>query len=66
MPRLERGRVAFDRAKPRFMDALSAIHGHLTYDVDTVGDALADLSRAADAALSEARDRELIARKAAS
>src|SRR5829696_541039 len=62
----ERGQRAFDLTKPRFMEALAMIHRHLTTDPDAIGDALADLSHAVDAALAEARDRELIARKAAS
>ena len=62
----ERGRRAFELTKPRFMEALAMIHHHLTTDPDAIGDALADLSHAVDAALAEARDRELIARKAAS
>ena len=59
-----RGREAFDVAKPRFNDVLQAIHRHLSVDRDAVQDGLADLARAVGAALAEARDRELVARKA--
>ena len=61
-----RGRSAFDVAGPRFADALLSVQGHLTIDNDAVRDAVADLGRAVGAALAEARDRELIARKQAS
>jgi DNA-binding MarR family transcriptional regulator len=60
------GRRAFDIAKPRFTEALQSVHGHLSIDSDAVRDAVADLARAVGAALAEARDRELIARKQAS
>jgi DNA-binding MarR family transcriptional regulator len=60
------GRTAFDRTRPGFLDAVSSIHGHLALDGDAVQDAVAELSRAIGAALAEARDRELIARKRAS
>jgi DNA-binding MarR family transcriptional regulator len=61
-----RGRRAFDRARPRFLDALGAIHRHLAMDADAVQDAVAELSRAIGMALAGARDRELLARKQAS
>jgi DNA-binding MarR family transcriptional regulator len=60
------GAAAHDRAKPRFTDALVAVHTQLALDEDAVRDAVADLSRAVRAALAEARDRELVARKLAS
>jgi DNA-binding MarR family transcriptional regulator len=60
------GRHAFDVTKPRFSEALLSVHRHLAIDIDAVGDAVADLVRAVGAALGEARDRELIARKQAS
>jgi DNA-binding MarR family transcriptional regulator len=61
-----RGRRAFDRTRPGFLDALRSIHRHLEMDADAVQDAVAELSRAIGAALAEARDRELIARRRAS
>ena len=61
-----RGRRAFDVAKPRFTEALLSVHRHLTIDSDVVRDAVADLAQAVGAALADARDRELIARKQAS
>jgi DNA-binding MarR family transcriptional regulator len=60
------GRRAFDRTRPGFLEAVSSIHGHLALDGNAVQDAVAELSRAIGAALAEARDRELIARKRAS
>lgn len=60
------GRRAFDVAKPRFTEALLSVHRHLSIDSDAVRDAVADLARAVGAALAEARDRELVARKQAS
>lgn len=59
------GRRAHDVAKPRFEEALQSVRRHLTIDAETIQDALADLARAVGAAVEEARDRELIARKAA-
>ena len=59
------GTRAYDAIRPRFTEALLAVHGHLALDTDAVQDAVADLGRAVGAALEEARDRELIARKAA-
>jgi DNA-binding MarR family transcriptional regulator len=61
-----RGRRAFDAARPRFTELLRAVHKHLTLDADAVHAAVADLARAVGAALEEARDRELLARRAAS
>jgi len=61
-----RGRRAFDVTRPRFTEALVSVQRHLTIDDDAVGDAVADLMRAVGTALTEARDRELIARKQAS
>jgi DNA-binding MarR family transcriptional regulator len=61
-----RGRRAHDVAKPRFEEALLSVHRHLAIDAETVQDALAELARAVGVAVEEARDRELIARKAAS
>jgi DNA-binding MarR family transcriptional regulator len=60
------GKRAFDLAKPRFNEALLSIHRHLAIDSVAVQDALAGLAQAVGAALGEARDRELIARKQAS
>ena len=60
------GRNAFDEAKPRFNDALRAVHRHLTIDADAVQDSVADLAAAVGTALAEARDRELLARRQAS
>ena len=60
------GRRAFDVATPRFTEALLSVHRHLSIESDAVRDAVADLARAVGAALGEARDRELIARKQAS
>jgi hypothetical protein len=57
------GRCAFDRTRPGFLDAVSSIHVHIALDGDAVQDAVAELSRAIGAALAEARDRELVARK---
>ena len=45
---------------------MRSIHRHLALDGDAVQDAVAELSRAIGAALAEARDRELIARRRAS
>jgi DNA-binding MarR family transcriptional regulator len=61
-----RGRRAHDVAKPRFEEALLSVYRHLAIDAETIQDALADLAHAVGAAVEEARDRELIARKAAS
>lgn len=61
-----RGRRAFDRARPGFLDAVRSIRRHLELDGDAVQDAVGELARAIGAALAEARDRELIARKRAS
>ena len=60
------GRRAFDRTRPGFLGAVRSIHHHLAIDGDIVQDAVAELARAIGAALAEARDRELIARKHAS
>jgi DNA-binding MarR family transcriptional regulator len=60
------GRRAFDRTRPGFLEAVRSIHHHLAIDGGAVQDAVAELSRAIGAALAEARDRELIARKRAS
>jgi DNA-binding MarR family transcriptional regulator len=62
----DRGRRAYDATRPRFTDALRAVHRHLASDADAVQDAVAELARAVGAALAESRDRELIARKLAS
>ena len=61
-----RGRRAHDVAKPRFEEALQSIHRHLATDAETIQDSLADLAHAVGAAVEEARDRALIARKAVS
>src|ERR671924_1468809 len=61
-----RGRRAYDVVRPRFIEALQSVHRHLATDGDTVQDAVADLAHAVGAALDEARDRALIARKQAS
>jgi DNA-binding MarR family transcriptional regulator len=61
-----RGRRAYDATRPRFTEALLSVHRHLAIDSDAVQDAVAHLARAVGAALAEARDRELIARKKAS
>ena len=60
------GERVFDAAKARFTDALIGVRRHLSLDETVVQDAVADLARAAGAALEEARDRELLARKRAS
>lgn len=62
----ERGRRAFDITRPGFSEVLLSVHRHLAMDSDAVQDAVADLVCAVGAALEEARDRELIARKQAS
>jgi DNA-binding MarR family transcriptional regulator len=62
----DRGRRAYDATRPRFTDALRAVHRHLASDADAVQDAVAELARAVGVALAESRDRELIARKLAS
>jgi hypothetical protein len=52
--------------RPRFSETLLSVHRHLAIDGDAVQDSVADLARAVGAALEEARDRELIARRQAS
>ena len=61
-----RGRHAYDLTRPRFSETLLSVHRHLAIDSDAVQDSVADLARAVGAALEEARDRELIARRQAS
>jgi DNA-binding MarR family transcriptional regulator len=39
-----KGRRAFDRTRPGFLDAVRAIHRHLALDADGVQDAVAELS----------------------
>jgi DNA-binding MarR family transcriptional regulator len=58
-----RGRRAADDAKPRFAETLLSVHRHLAIDSEAVGTAVAELAGAVGAALAEARDRELIARR---
>jgi DNA-binding MarR family transcriptional regulator len=60
------GRRAYDRTRPRFIEALLAVKRQLELESDAVQEAVADLTRAVGAALAEARDRELIARRLAS
>jgi DNA-binding MarR family transcriptional regulator len=60
------GRRAYELTRPRFTEVLESVHRHLAIERDVVHDAVAELARAVDEALREARDRELIARKKAS